>query len=397
MLAFYRKYWRTALDIGLIALTAYLIMFVFSYLYRIAAPIFLALVIFWMIEPLARFLHKRKIKKSIATGISMLVFLLVALSLLTGASALFVVQTNRLINRLPEYAMIFYNTFSVQIDWLIGRIDLLPDDLLANAGQYLKEFGGAIADKGSKVATWLFGWLAGIVGSVSTFVIDLVIAVILAYFLSVEIDTWKRVAREKTPNTFKKAYAFLRDNVLKGLGSYIKAQLKLITLTFFLVLIGLLVLGVDNFFAIAVVSAIFDVLPLLGVSTIFVPWIIFLFVTGKTGLAAGLTALWLVVVLLRQILEPKITGDSLGVSAFTTLAFMVVSLSLFGVMGLILSPVLIILVKALYEQGYLRRWIRLPEDEFAPEPDAAGAATPDAAGAATDGEAGKGGGDGRRD
>lgn len=368
MIAFYRKYWRTALDIALIVLTAYLIMYAFSYLYRIAAPIFLAFLIFWMIEPLARFLHRRKIKKSIATGISMLLFLLVALSVLTGASALFVYQANRLVQRLPEYGMLFYNTFSVQIDWLMSRFDLLPESLLTDALQYVKEFGGTIAEKGTQIASWLFSWLAGAVGSVSNFVIDLVIAVILAYFLSVEIDTWKRVAREKTPNTFKKAYCFLRDNVLKGLAGYIKAQLKLITLTFFLVLVGLLVLGVENFFVIAVVSAIFDVLPLLGVSTIFVPWIIYLFITGKTGLAIGLTVLWLIVVLLRQILEPKITGDSLGVSAFTTLAFMVVSLSLFGVMGLILSPVLIILVKALYEQGYLSRWIRLPEDEFEPEP-----------------------------
>jgi predicted PurR-regulated permease PerM len=64
------------------------------------------------------------------------------------------------------------------------------------------------------------------------------------------------------------------------------------------------------------------------------------------------------------VLEPKITGNTLGVSAFTMLSFMIVSLSLFGVAGLILSPVLIILLKALMDQGYLRRWIRLPKEEF---------------------------------
>lgn len=364
MIAFYRKYWRTALDIALIVLTVYLIMYTFSYLYRIAAPIFLAFLIFWMIEPLARFLNKRKIKKSIATGISMLLFLLLALSLVSGASVLFIYQANRLVTRLPNYGALFYDKFAVQIDWLMARFNLMSDGLLTDALQYLKDFGGVIAQKGTQFAAWFFSWFAGVIGSISNFMIDLVIAVILAYFLSVEIDMWKRLASEKTPNTFKKAGLFLRDNVLKGLGSYIKAQLKLITLTFVIVLIGLLVLGVENFFVISVVTAIFDVLPLLGVSTIFVPWIIYLFITGKTGLAIGLTVLWLIVVLMRQILEPKITGDSLGVSAFTTLAFMVVSLSLFGVMGLILSPVLIILVKALYEQGYLRKWIRLPADEF---------------------------------
>ncbi len=79
-------------------------------------------------------------------------------------------------------------------------------------------------------------------------------------------------------------------------------------------------------------------------------------------MAIELSILLVVVVLVRQILEPKITGDSLGVSAFTMLSAMIVYLSLFGISGLILSPILIILLKALHEQGYLKRWIRLPED-----------------------------------
>ena len=66
MQQFYKKYWRTAFDIGLIALTVFLIMSAFSFVYRIAAPILLALVIFYFMEPIAAALHKRKIKKSIA-------------------------------------------------------------------------------------------------------------------------------------------------------------------------------------------------------------------------------------------------------------------------------------------------------------------------------------------
>lgn len=177
-----------------------------------------------------------------------------------------------------------------------------------------------------------------------------------------EIADWQRIAREKTPRTFKIAFAFLRDNVLRGIATYIKSQLKLISITFIVVFTALMLLGVGNAFSISVLAAIFDVLPLLGVSTLFVPWIIYLFFAGNTSLALWLTGLLAVILIARQILEPKITGDSLGVSAFTMLSFMIVSLSLFGVAGLILSPVLIILIKALYEQGYLQRWIRKPED-----------------------------------
>ncbi len=156
--------------------------------------------------------------------------------------------------------------------------------------------------------------------------------------------------------------------MLLGIVTYLKAQAKLISLTFIVIFIALLILNVNNAFSIALLAAIFDVLPLLGVSTLFIPWIIYLLVVGQTTLAIWLAVLLVVVIGTRQILEPKITGDSLGVSAFTMLSFMIVSLSLFGVAGLILSPVLIILVKALYEQGYLKRWIRMPAEEYEPDP-----------------------------
>jgi predicted PurR-regulated permease PerM len=87
-----------------------------------------------------------------------------------------------------------------------------------------------------------------------------------------------------------------------------------------------------------------------------------LFAVGQSTLAIELSILLALVIIVRQILEPKITGDTLGVSAFTMLSAMIISLSLFGISGMILSPILIILLKALHDQGHLKRWIRLPED-----------------------------------
>ncbi|MNR30868.1 hypothetical protein D3C85_1483440 [compost metagenome] len=87
--------------------------------------------------------------------------------------------------------------------------------------------------------------------------------------------------------------------------------------------------------------------------------------------------------IVRQLLEPKITGNSIGVSsAFLMLAFVIFSMSAFGVAGLILSPILLILIKELIQQGYLQRWIYLPQEEFivspfaASEPSTAGGAVP---------------------
>lgn len=360
MLSLYQKYWRTAFDIALIVLTVWLIMFSFSYLYKIATPVFLSFLVFLCIEPLARRLHKLGIRKALASGISVLLFTAILLAALAGIGFMFYHQTSELVKKLPDYqvqveAQIRAITAEVQ-----QRSDSLPDgvaDKLQGAAENIVKFG-------TKLATNLFNGTVGFVSSFSSFVLNFTIAIILAYFLSVEIDMWKRLAGERSPRTLKTAFTFLRENVFKGIGAYLKAQMKLISVTFLVILVALFALRVNNALTIALLAAFFDVLPLLGVSTLFIPWILYLFIVGQTGLAIWLSALLLVVTLTRQFLEPRITGQTVGVSAFTMLAFMVISLSFFGVAGLILAPILMILLKALYDQGYFHRWIRWPKEEF---------------------------------
>lgn len=362
MLPFYKKYWRTAFDIALIALTVYLIMFAFSYVYHIATPIFFAFVIFLVIEPLAKLLNKWGIKKSIATGISIVIFTLLILAAFSGIAYMITKQGTELVNKFPEYQDILATNIAIIAEELQIQIGKLPEDV-----DVVKKSSELLQGMSENIIKWLKTGLLALLGyfsSFTAFLFNLIVGIILAYFLSIEIKDWNRIAKEKTPKTFKAAFSFLKENVFKGIASYIKAQLKMITVTFVVILIALIILNVKNAFTVAFVAAIFDILPLLGVSTLFIPWITYLFIVGQTSLAIWLTVLLLVVILTRQVLEPKITGDSLGVSAFTMLAFMIISLSLFGVAGVILSPVLVILLKSLYDQGYLHQWIRTPIDEF---------------------------------
>ena len=364
MLTFYKKYYKTAFDIGLMALTIYLFMFAFSYLYKIASPIFWAFVIFAVIEPPAKFLHRRGLKKTVATTISTLLFLLILFGAIVGVGAIFAAQIYSLAQTIPGYAVTLQNEIIENFGSLLTRLDALTPGLI----DQIKNFSSTVTEKGAQLAAGFLTWLFSIVTSVSSILFNFGVGTILAFFLSLEADSWRKTAQEKTPKTFKAAFQFLKENVLKGILTYIKAQLKLISITFIVVFAALLALGVKNSLSIAVLSAFFDVLPLLGVSTVFVPWIIYLIVIGNIKLAVALAILLAVVLGTRQILEPKITGDSLGVSAFTMLSFMIISLSLFGVAGVILSPILIILIKALYDQGYLNRWIRLPEEEYDQNP-----------------------------
>lgn len=360
MLDFYKKYWRTAFDIAVIVLTVYLIMWLFSLFYDLAAPILLALIIFMIIEPLARFLHKRGMKKIFATSISVIVYSIILLALLAGLGYMFVTQTLGLVERFPRYMANFQFEIVAMLEYAQEEWNALPENVTLQISEYAAQVGQFITTSVQSI----LGSIAGAISSFSNFVISFGLGIILAFFLSLEADKWRRIANDKTPHTFKQIFIFLRDNVVKGITSYLKALLKLISISFVTILIGLLILGVDNAIAISLFAAALDILPLLGVSALFIPWIVYLLIVGNTWLAIWLTVLLIIVLVTRQILEPRIMGNSLGVSAFTMLAFMILSTSIFGIAGLILSPVLTVLIKALYDQGYLKRWIRVPEEEF---------------------------------
>lgn len=365
MLPLYKKYWRTIFDIGLIVLTVFLIMLISSKLYQLATPVFLSFIIFLLIEPLAKFLNKRGLNKAVSSAISVLLFVLIILGIIFGAGIIIISQISQVQDKLPYYTMIIQREFTQSLDFLHNKVDLLPPNLTEKMDEYFTLLTNFTSD----LMINFFQWFILAVTSFSSFLGNFAIAIILAFFLSIEIEAWRRFVNKKAPKTLKNAYAFLKNNVFKSIGSYLKAQMIMVFICFVILYIGLLILNTGNELSLALIGALLDIIPLVGVPVIFIPWIIYLVVVGNIGLAIGLGVLLIIILITRQLLEPKIAGNSIGVtSAFLMLSFMIISLSLFGVAGLILSPILLILIKELLMQGYLQRWIRLPQEEFEMSP-----------------------------
>ncbi|WP_366293867.1 AI-2E family transporter [Paenibacillus sp. AN1007] len=365
MLPLYKKYGRTVFDIALLLLTVYVIMFAFSKLYHIAAPVFLSFIVFWMIEPLAKFLHRKGLPKTLGTAISVLLFLGLIVAGFFGAGFFIISQISDLQLNFPVYIEMIQREFTNLVVFIQDKSNALPDGMLEKVNEYFATLSGIL----SKWVTGGAQFIIGFLSSFSTFITNFGIAIILAFFLSIEIESWRKFARAKTPKTLKTANAFMRTHVFKTIRSYMKAQLIMMLITFVLIYAGLLILGTSNAFTIAAVCAIFDLVPLLGVPVIFIPWIVYLFIVGNSTLAIGLIVILAVTMLTRQLLEPKISGNSIGVSsAYLMLSFMLISLSIFGLAGVVLSPVLLILLKELLQQGYLQKWIHLPNDEFESSP-----------------------------
>lgn len=130
-----------------------------------------------------------------------------------------------------------------------------------------------------------------------------------------------------------------------SLKKYLRAYLVIMLITFGEVFAGLLILKVPYAFLIALAVAFVDLLPLFGAGTVLIPWAIVCFIIKDVGTATGLLILYAVVTIVRQVIEPKIIGTSLGIHPLITLFAMVAALELFGIAGMILSPFILIVIK----------------------------------------------------
>lgn len=358
MIPFYKKYARTLLDVAVLIATAYLILRLIAYLYSVVEPLFWCLLVFICFEPMARFLHRHGLKKSFASAVSVVTLILFFTLLIGLLSYLFVLQVVRFSSRLPVYTHAFsqqlINNIAAFQQWLHGR------GIPVNLAPQLSAWTNTVSQQSSHWLSVLFNGIISILSSFSHTFYSLILGVLLAYFLSVESDQWHRVLL-RAPTPIRSSAAFLRNHVFEDILHYLRAQLILIAITFVLTLIPLWFLGVSSPIFVAALVAFSSVVPIVGIGATFFPWILYLLVTGQIPLCLWIVGLYVVLGLFRQVIDPKVIGDSLGVSAFTMLVLIILFGSLFGVVGIILSPFLTILVNKLYRQGYLKQWVRLPD------------------------------------
>jgi predicted PurR-regulated permease PerM len=135
---------------------------------------------------------------------------------------------------------------------------------------------------------------------------------------------------------------------------YIKAYLIILLMTFSELLIGFFILKIPYALTLASVIAIIDILPVLGVGTVLIPWGIVLIILGDSFLAAGIFILYGIIWVVRQIVEPRIVGKSMGLSPLITLAAMYIGYSSIGYGGLFVFPIAAMILKCLYDIGMFK-------------------------------------------
>ena len=205
----------------------------------------------------------------------------------------------------------------------------------------------AVSSMISSLLSGLVSWITAFVSSVPRVLIFILVTVISSVYFSLDLERINAFCKQKLPKKLSTWLVNFKNRFLASLLKYLRAYLIIMLVTFIIMLFGFLVLGVRYAVLLAFVVALLDALPLIGVGTVLVPWSIYNLIFGDIGLGIGLAVLFVVHEVVRQFTEPKIIGKNLGIHPILSLFLLYAGYFVFGLLGLLLIPVLSVIVNIL--------------------------------------------------
>ena len=326
-----------------------LLYLIFRYALPLLLPFLLAYAVAWMIRPVANKLSK---KTHLPRGLCSVVLLLVVFGLggwgLWAGSVRLIAELGNLVERLlsdggifdaMDSLMLWAEKIGTRIGFLSmgeGNTQAFYDSIMQMVGNLLSSLASRLPD----LAASLFSALPSVL-------FFLIVSVVACFYFCTDGVSITRSFGAFLPHRWKQKMPQIKENLCDVLKKYVKAYGILLLLTFALLLVGFWILRVEYAFLLAFLIALADLLPVIGVGTILIPWGIVMLLQKQFYLGFGLLILYLVISLVRQVAEPKVLGKSLGLHPLLTLFATYVGFTLFGLLGMILAPVAALLAKRL--------------------------------------------------
>lgn len=213
-----------------------------------------------------------------------------------------------------------------------------------------EKLSSAIGDMISSLISGISGYITAFVSRIPGVFIFLVTLIIASVYFAYDLERINASVRRVLPPKIEKSVVSFKEKTLKTALVYFRSYLILMLMTFGIILAGLLILRVKYALMLAVVIALLDVLPVIGVGTVLIPWSVFCFISSDARLGIGLLVLFAVNALIRQFAEPKIVGRSLGMHPLLTLVLLYFGYSFLGIAGILLMPVFAVVLKSLLEK-----------------------------------------------
>ena len=199
----------------------------------------------------------------------------------------------------------------------------------------------------SEALSGVAGAITSIAGAIPGILLFILVTTISTVYFSVDLENVNKRVHNILPESWRERLSGFKNSTFSVLIKYVRSYFIIMLITFAIMLFGLLVIGVKYAILMAFIIALLDLLPIIGIGIVLVPWGVFMLTVGNNAkLGAGLLVLYVIGTIVRQCIEPKILGKELGIHPLLTLVLMYAGYSLFGVPGLIILPLLAVGISA---------------------------------------------------
>ena len=347
-----RTYLKVFLNLGIMLCTLLLCIFLLPRIIVWFMPFVAGWIIAMIASPLVHFFEKRlKIRRK--AGTAFVIISVIALVILAGylIGAQLVEQVAEFIGDVPHLWEAAQEDFTQIGENLSVALRYLPvefQNALSSITGNVQEYFGGIMESISEPTITALG---NFVGSLPNIVISVIMSLLFAYFYVADKGYLSGLLEKAIPDSVLERLQMIRRGLAKAVGGYFKAQLKIEIWMYLLLGIGFSILQVKYAFLIAIGVAILDLLPFFGTGTVLIPWAIIKFLSADYKMVIGLLIIWGVGQLARQLIQPKIVGDSVGLAPIPTIILLFVGYRVAGVIGMIIAVPVGIIVLNLYEEG----------------------------------------------
>ena len=335
-----------AIILGIVILLA-------RYALGVLMPFLIGFIVSLLLKSAVAFLHdKLKFPRGL-TGVALVVVFYALLGLLitvlgvqlfSAAKSFFLTLPSLYINGIVPWMS---NVFA-SLQEFVGHLD--PEATAAYnvvAENVTKSLGDAVVNVSKSVVTWVTSSTL----KAPKLLLNMLIMVISTIFFTIDFPRIHAFVMRQLNERWRTLLHNARVQLGCTLWSYLRSYAMILIITFSEIFIGLSIIGVDNAAGIAVAIAFFDILPVVGSGLVLLPWTIYTIISGNLATGIGLAVLYVVVIVVRQIMEPKIVGDRVGLHPIVTLLAMVLGTYLFGGIGLLGLPITLALIHALNKEG----------------------------------------------
>ena len=340
---------------------AAIVILIFKYAVPLLSPFVIALLISLLLRRPIRFLsQKTRIPYKPVAIVTVILFFATIGTVISLAAIKLFSSLARFVGTIPD----LYTSHLAQplttifdgMDGLFARFEFIQaDQALLTAleqleGQLFESLGAIV----SNLSGAAMSYVSSVAASLPGLLVAVIFTIVATFFISADFDRLKGFCvnqlSEKTHNLLRQ----IKHYVVGTLFVCIRSYIIILGITFVELSIGLSILRVRSAILVAFLIAILDILPVVGTGTAIWPWTVVALIQGRYGFALGLIVLYLVITVIRNIIEPKIVGGQLGLHPIVTLASMFAGAKIAGIIGLFGFPIALSLVTHLNNNGIIK-------------------------------------------